>query len=346
MNALSYWKQEIERRRRSNAIGMTNNCLNCQSIAILHEDVDDTSVFCEPECQSVLYQAEKLLRLCGLPDDDNGDEKLKIYTPNRLRPGTMDIDVLITILGSLPREILIKILEIEIELTMETYQRLIDLNRVSHDLYRKMQDIIIWGIRSIDDADVTRLMTDTELVQYKSLIKLNINENYSITDKGIKTLINLQHLNLTSNGHITDEGIKLLTNLRQLNLSFNRHITDKGIRPLYKLQHLNLTGNASITDEGIKLLTGLQHLALPHNARITDDGIKLLTGLQHLNLSDNLSITDKGIKLLTGLQHLDLSYNESITDEGIKLLINLERLILSYNESITKEGVKLLTKLQ
>ena len=100
------------------------------------------------------------------------------------------------------------------------------------------------------------------------IIKIISNANYpNLTDKGLKTLVNLSFImliddKLISNKLITNDGIKGLINLTSLMLCCNILITDDGLKGLINLASLDLRYNDIITDDGIKELINLSSLKL------------------------------------------------------------------------------------
>ena len=61
-------------------------------------------------------------------------------------------------------------------------------------------------------------------------------------------------INLSSNGTISDNGLKPLVNLTALYLDYNSMITDNGLKPLVNLTTLDLSYNSTITENERKKL--------------------------------------------------------------------------------------------
>jgi len=80
-------------------------------------------------------------------------------------------------------------------------------------------------------------MDDEEFKKYVNLKSLFV-ENNSITNEGIKSLVNLKKLKLINCNGITNEGIKNLTNLKKLKLINCNNIDVNNLR-LYYFRNVN-----------------------------------------------------------------------------------------------------------
>lgn len=92
---------------------------------------------------------------------------------------------------------------------------------------------------------------------------------------GLRNLSRFTHLNLNNNSTITDEGIKNLPHLTELTLGF-ANITDTGLANLPQLTHLDLSYDQRITDKGLHNLPNLQVLTVRPNNTITNNCITQL----------------------------------------------------------------------
>eukprot|EP00242_Pyramimonas_sp_CCMP2087_P002958 CAMPEP_0198231626 /NCGR_PEP_ID=MMETSP1445-20131203/115297_1 /TAXON_ID=36898 /ORGANISM="Pyramimonas sp., Strain CCMP2087" /LENGTH=430 /DNA_ID=CAMNT_0043912251 /DNA_START=321 /DNA_END=1611 /DNA_ORIENTATION=+ len=222
------------------------------------------------------------------------------------------------------------------------------------------------------------------LAQLTGLTNLNLEQDEDVqmrgegvTDKGVRSLAmaltRLTSLNLRDNTSVTDEGVKmlaLLTALTRRREEVDLHktlVNDDDLRaltPLSGLTSLNLGFCERVTDEGVRALTpltGLTSLNLS-TTEVTDGGVRALaqlTRLTSLDLGSCEEITDKGVRalaLLTGLTNLNLEQDEDVqmrgegvTDKGVRslamALTRLTSLNLRDNTSVTDEGVKMLALL-
>jgi len=147
---------------------------------------------------------------------------------------------------------------------------------------------------------------DTQrLKKFVNLTTLNVSDymNTHINDEAISTLLKLKSLELSQHPYIRSNsqqltisnlGVKRLVNLHHLNLKGNAKITDEGIRKLVNLTSLDLSRNELVTIEGIKELTNLSTLKIIKNSAIN------LEQIQELNLpnlksvfSDRENVLDK-----------------------------------------------------
>ncbi len=112
-----------------------------------------------------------------------------------------------------------------------------------------------------DDAELLALVR--ELEGLTQVVYLNLSENRSVTDDGLKkvtALKNLQYLNLSS-CDLSNKGLAYLESFPRLiwlDLSFCNRITDPGLKFLKKLnnlQYISLQGCVKTTHGGIVRLT-------------------------------------------------------------------------------------------
>jgi hypothetical protein len=195
--------------------------------------------------------------------------------------------------------------------------------------YDNTENIIIHIFETYFFDDVDNIIENEIIEMIKIILSMrefkNIIDKYyeSINIKGenwtknklnnFSRIINITELNLSYNKTITDEGIKDMIQIQKLNLSYNEKITDGGIKNMIQMQNLNLTYNNIITDIGIKNMVQMQNLNLLYNNIITDIGIKNMVQMQNLNLLFNYKITDECIKSMIQMQNLNLTYDNIIT---------------------------------
>jgi len=115
-------------------------------------------------------------------------------------------------------------------------------------------------LRNIGDEDLEQFVSEAK--ELASLTMLNLSENRSISDEGMRSLpalANLAILNLSSCG-ITGQGLeplKKLTRLENLDLSYCNRLNDLGIKSLGSiptLKQLNLQGCIKVTHAGVARL--------------------------------------------------------------------------------------------
>ena len=133
-------------------------------------------------------------------------------------------------------------------------------------------------------------ISDKFLQKCMSLWKLYVSNNETITSAGLASLP-IRELILDNNYYVTNEGLKCLPFLRSLGLVRNEVIDDEGIKNLPILVQLNIAHNPLITDNGLEELICLEELNLNGNNMITDNGISHLP-LKELILYENTGISN------------------------------------------------------
>lgn len=211
------------------------------------------------------------------------------------------------------------------------------------------QVLFAYGLPSnkLENLDLSEIMiTDYVLSiiseRFPHIRNLNLTGNYTITGKGLASLVhltNLENLNLESTD-ITDTelaSLHHLTQLRKLNLSRNKRLTNGGLvhfAALTQLRELNLSSNPDITDEGLThlaALTQLRKLVLNNHMNIRSEELDKLAPLKQLRVLHLKAspITNKGLaKLarLSQLRELGLSYSLFLTNKELKYLTPLSQL--------------------
>lgn len=105
---------------------------------------------------------------------------------------------------------------------------------------------------------ITSHINDDVVTSLNKLKYLELGQQSTVSNAGLKKLTNLQHLNLKGNSKITNEGIKNLFSLTSLDLSKNNLITLECLKSLTNLSSLNLSENRSIDVQEVR------HLELPN----------------------------------------------------------------------------------
>lgn len=122
-------------------------------------------------------------------------------------------------------------------------------------------------IISMDNIDHNELDNDT-LCKIPNIEALNLSQNTKVNDRGLLCLARqntLIALNLNNNKTITNKGISTLTGLQRLSLENNFLISDVGIENLINLKHLNINNNTRITIKGVSKLTNLTSLTFDNS---------------------------------------------------------------------------------
>jgi hypothetical protein len=239
-------------------------------------------------------------------------------------------------------------------------------NSGHHRINSKRQvndNILDTEMKHQDDEDVELQPTYMTSSVTMNMTLLDIRGSYSLSDRGLMQLMNLQRLDVAKldNCHsITGRGLLAFCHSHQLHtlsLSNCRRLTDEAlinISHLISLQALSLGGCRCITDRSLAAIADLyklQRLDLSQCDLITDRGLQQL---EHLTLIEELSlgwcrqVTDIGIDMLT--QHHGRDENLHvlrlarcpITDVGVdhlSRLVALEELDLNGCANITSSAV-------
>lgn len=101
---------------------------------------------------------------------------------------------------------------------------------------------------------ITSHINDDVVTCLNKLRYLELGQQSTVSNSGLKKLTNLQHLNLKGNSKITNEGIKNLLNLTSLDLSKNNLITLECLKCLTNLSSLNISENRTIDAQDVKNL--------------------------------------------------------------------------------------------
>lgn len=192
------------------------------------------------------------------------------------------------------------------------------------------------------------------------------NSHYTVSDDGIRHLVNLSKLTSLdiSRNSFKDAAlvhVAQLAHLTSLNISFSDY-EDEGIKhlaPLVKLTTFNAK-NCRYSEhvlEVVKQFSNLRTLSL--SLKFTKEAALALANLTHLrvlrlegvNYFDSVNIDTSNflaLKPLTELTELDLSYC-TIDDEGLKIIatqfLKLETVIFTCCTKITSDGLKSLLSL-
>lgn len=204
-------------------------------------------------------------------------------------------------------------------------------------------------------------INDTIISQMTTLRHLEVEDDVTITDAGIRGLTNLTYLdidviNVTSHGfsrmtNLTElytcgpdvssistlvnlirlgveggaltsvDDLLLLTNLTDLSVSYS--MNDNILSKLTWLKKLWLEGD-NVTDHGLSTLTNLSYLCIS-DTYVTSYGLSVLTSLTSLSVDDHFD----DISALTGLTSLSMVLNLTVTN-----LTNLTNLYLPYNADV------------
>lgn len=109
-----------------------------------------------------------------------------------------------------------------------------------------------------------------QLISMFKKVTFTIKDDIRFDDNSLQKLAkNITILNIWNSSTITDEGIRYLVNLTRLSISYNSNITDEGLSPLVNLTGLYLNWNSKITDKGFQPLVNLTNLYLYDVDRIT-----------------------------------------------------------------------------
>lgn len=156
-----------------------------------------------------------------------------------------------------------------------------NIHRLKYIIYPKQIQKLIF-----DYTIFNIKMKNEDIDTFHNLTTLSILNNKTITDDGIKNLVNLRILAIR--GNITDNAFKKLNNLVELNC---QTISDEGLKYLPKLEKLCSENNNNITDIGLQKLKQLQYLNINYNNTITDNSIIKLKELRYLTMRNNMLIT-------------------------------------------------------
>ena len=162
-------------------------------------------------------------------------------------------------------------------------------------------------------------ISDEFLIKFSNLHTIALTDHHTITEKGLKNLLNLSSLNLRNYNSISAEAITLHTGLETLRC------------------------NGNMTDSVLLGLTGLTALSL-WDSQIKGHGLRFLTNLTSLNLEGNLNLAHHHITHLTNLKRLLFGYNDNITATLLKLP-KLEVLDLKYTTGVVDNDLPDLPKL-
>jgi hypothetical protein len=154
-----------------------------------------------------------------------------------------------------------------------------------------------------------------------NLTEFFINDNYLITDAGLRQLTKLKRLTLHSVRNISNKGLSTMTQLTYLNLYHMDDITDVSYLPLEEL-HMTF---GSLSPQGLsKTLTTLYVLGCKQ--------FSTLEGLETLPLKkvsiNYCSFPDDDFRYLKHVQHLTLYGNTYITGSGFHYLKEVTYLMM------------------
>jgi Leucine-rich repeat (LRR) protein len=150
--------------------------------------------------------------------------------------------------------------------SISPYEISFDTHRLKKFVNLTTLNVSDYSFTQINDEAISTLLRlkSLELSQHP-YIRSN-SQQLTISNIGVKKLLNLNHLNLKGNAKITNEGIRKLVNLTSLDLSRNELITIEGIRELTNLSSLKITKNNNTIS-----LDQIRKLKLPNLKQVFND---------------------------------------------------------------------------
>jgi hypothetical protein len=165
-----------------------------------------------------------------------------------------------------------------------------------------------------------------------SLIELNINSSFRISDAGLANARNIEIFSAQRNSRITTVE-PFANSLRILDASDHCGIGDAGLINATRIEYLDATANPKIST--IKpFAKTLRTLVIAWDSGITDAGLTEAASIETLDVQYNKKITtvEPFAKTLTSL---DASESAGITDEGLRMATSIRELNATNNSRIT-----------
>lgn len=218
---------------------------------------------------------------------------------------------------------------------------------------RNLEELYLHG-----DRASSRVIYDSLLVQFTSLVYLNLSENEMITSQCLEQMTNLRMLDLRSNPVISSECIEKLTNLTELRLEDNKLIPPSSLLNLPHLETLIISPESRAFEKFFSFakLTNLRELHVRNYKPRNDPSFFLelvlpkLVNLRKLTLLECHSFKCGVLSSLNNLNTLAMDkYTRSnipfsTQHQDLNLLTNLTSLH-GNNFNFTDEGIKCLTNL-
>lgn len=156
-------------------------------------------------------------------------------------------------------------------------------------------------------CNITFVEEGLRLIPLFKKIRFEIEDGYHFDDNKLKQLDKyIVTLSISGLISITDEGLKHLINLTYLNIYNCRYITDEGIIPLIHMKHLQLSNCPDITNDGIIGMKSLRTLHIREARHITYDCIQHLPNLK---------------KVYMYINNLTFEYKEKLLKRGITVCL-------------------------
>ena len=161
-----------------------------------------------------------------------------------------------------------------------------------------------------------------------------------IRDSIFDYLTNLEKFYIDNNYTITDEGIKKLSKIKDLSIHNCLNITNDGLSNLITVEKLSIYNLQKLTDDVFKNLTNIQELEITFGD-ITDIGISYLINIKKLNFISCRKIKCKKFDKLIKLNNLSIDGYQFL-DEDLISLANIKSICI-YRCQINGSGLQYLT---
>ncbi|CAG5897724.1 unnamed protein product [Menidia menidia] len=131
-------------------------------------------------------------------------------------------------------------------------------------------------------GDIVCLISTTERIYFHEILDLNLAYKNIFKIDLLQDFKSLVRLDLNNNVITEIRGLDSLTNLQWLNLSFNRVEKIEGLESLQKLEMLNLSSNKITRIENMDTLENLRHLLIANNLLSQLDNVLYLRRFKKL----------------------------------------------------------------
>ncbi|KAM9745630.1 LOW QUALITY PROTEIN: dynein regulatory complex subunit 3 [Menidia menidia] len=131
-------------------------------------------------------------------------------------------------------------------------------------------------------GDIVCLISTTERIYFHEILDLNLAYKNIFKIDLLQDFKSLVRLDLNNNVITEIRGLDSLTNLQWLNLSFNRVEKIEGLESLRKLEMLNLSSNKITRIENMDTLENLRHLLIANNLLSQLDNVLYLRRFKKL----------------------------------------------------------------